>query len=260
MVAAKPSFAVISGADAGRQDGPCLASDVALIVTDNGDGCIVDLDGSFYAVSVVAAALIRDTLTHGREAAVANGAARYGVDSTRIGRDLDDLLDDLGRRGLLLRQSERRHRVEAREIMAGALAGLAHCLLRLPGTLRSRAWIALSFARLSFLVSGWNATAKAWRKRSVGPGTASKSQGGEHARAIDSAIRSAAARHLMNIDCKERALAGFALARRVGLPADLVVGVGFYPLAGHSWCEAGDTVIGDDASNCRRFAPAFRLS
>ncbi len=236
---------------------PGLAPDVALVVTEHGDGCIVDLAGSFYAVSPVAAAMLRDMLEGGRDFAIARSAARYGVDEARIAGDLDTLLGDLTRRGLLRRQ-DGRHRPGTRRIVAGALAGVTHRLLRLASTQRSRAWIALTFARLSFAVSGWNATVKAWQKR-LGGATAA-AHAGELARAIDGAIRSAASRHLMNVDCKERALASFALARCVGLPASLVVGVGFYPLAGHSWCETGNTVIGDEASHCRRFTPAFRLS
>lgn len=236
-----------------------LAPDVVLIVTEHGDGCIVDLDGSFYAVSPVAAAMLRDMLDGGRDAAVARSVARYGIDEARIACDLDTLLADLSRRGLLRRQ-DTPHRASMRPVVARAFAGVAHRLVRLAPTQRSRAWIALTFARLSFLVSGWNATVKAWQRRLNGLGSTSVAHTGELARAIDGAVRSVAAVHLMNVDCKERALASFALARCVGLPASLVVGVEFYPLAGHSWCESDDAVIGDEASHCHRFTPAFRLS
>ena len=234
-----------------------LAPDVALIVTEHGDGCIVDLDGSFYAVSPVAAGMLRDMLDGGREVAIARSAVRYGVDRARIAGDLDALLDDLTRRGLLQRGDASR-RWGTRRIVARSLAGVAYRLLRLAPTQRSRAWIALTFARLSFVISGWNATVKAWQRRLDGLNSAAHA--GELVRAIDGAVRGAASRHVMNVDCKERALASFALARCAGLPASLVVGVEFYPLAGHSWCETGSAVIGDEASHCRRFTPAFRLS
>jgi hypothetical protein len=129
------------------------------------------------------------------------------------------------------------------------------------GAHRSRAWIALALARLSFLMLGWNPTVKAWQKRLCeGRKAPPDAHASVLAQAIDDSVRSVAARHPMNIDCKERALASFALARCAGLPATLVVGVEFYPLAGHSWCETGSAVIGDEKSNCQRFTPAFRFS
>jgi hypothetical protein len=239
------------------QHGDALAADVALILAEHGDGCIVDLNGSFYAVSPVAAAMLRDTFADGRAVAIASNAARYGVEETRIAADLDSLLIDLRERGLL-RSTPARRRSGFRRVLAHAIAGMAQRALRLARSERARARIALTAARASFLISGWNVTVKAWCRRPheapMEPSPVTRAQ------AIDDAVRSVAARHMMNVDCKERALAGFALARFAGLPATLVVGVDFYPLAGHSWCETGDAVIGDEESHCRRFTPAFRLS
>ena len=147
-----------------------------------------------------------------------------------------------------------------RQVFAPAIAGMALGALRFARSHRRRAWIALTLARVSFLVSGWNATVEAWRRRLPAARGLVADLPEQSARAIDQAVRGAAAHHMMNVDCKERALACFALARMVGLPATLVVGVDFYPLAGHSWCESGPDVIGDEDAHCRRFTPAFRLS
>jgi hypothetical protein len=250
---------VVSSTDDGRAADYALARDVALVVTEHGDGCIVDLNGSFYAVSSVGAAMLRDTVEGGRAAAITRGAARYGVEETRIATDLDDLLGDLIRRGLL-RPGQTRRPSGIRHRLANTIAGMTRLALRLGRTERSRAGIALSLARVSFLLLGWNATVSAWRARlgaRLGGGHAASA---DSQRAIDEAVRGAAARHVMNVDCKERALACYALARSAGLPATLVVGVDFYPLAGHSWCEVGHAVIGDEETHCRRFTPAFRLS
>ncbi len=236
-----------------------LAPDVALVVIESGDGCVVDLSGSFYSLSPVATAMLRDIVTVGRDVAVTRSAGRYGVEEARIAADLDSFLGDMERRGLL--QSPRpRRRPGVRRMLAPAIAGLALGALRLARSQRGRARIALTLARLSFLVAGWNATVKAWRRRlpAAQGGVARLSE--QSARAIDEAVRHAAAGHVMNVDCKERALACFALARLTGLPATLVVGIDFYPLAGHSWCETGSSVIGDEEAHCRRFTPAFRLS
>jgi hypothetical protein len=262
--AAAASVLVMAGTEDGRPGGQAsgcaLAPDVGLIVTEQGDGCIVDLDGSFYAVSPVAAAMLRDTLELGRDAAIARNAGRYGVDESRIASDLDALLGDMTERGLLQLRQTRRPAV-ARRMLAGVIAGVTHRLLHLAGTPRARARLALTLARLSFITLGWSRTVKAWQKRLCNERKAlADSRTGEMVHAIDDAVRSAAARHMLNVDCKERALACFALARCAGLPATLVVGVGFYPLAGHSWCETGNLVIGDEAANCRRFTPAFRFS
>lgn len=199
--------------------------------------------------------MLRDTVESGRAVAITRNAARYAVEETRIATDLDDLLGDMIRRGLFQR-GRGRHPSGIRHALANAIAGTMRLALRLTRSERSRAWITLTLARVSFLLLGWNATVSAWRARLVGEPTASP-----NARcAIDAAVRSVGARHMMNVDCKERALACFALARAAGLPATLVVGVDFYPLAGHSWCESGPDVIGDEAAHCRRFTPAFRLS
>lgn len=254
--AADPSaLIVISSADDERQADYTLARDVALIVAEHGDGCIVDLNGSFYAVSSVGAAMLRDTVESGRAAAITRNAARYAVEETRIATDLDDLLGDMIRRGLLQR-GRGRQSPGIRRALANVIAGMMRLALRFARAERARAWIALTLARLSFLLLGWNATVGAWRARRGGERSASP----DARRAIDAAVRGVAARHMMNVDCKERALACFALARAAGLPATLVVGVDFYPLAGHSWCESGADVLGDEAAHCRRFTPAFRLS
>jgi len=199
--------------------------------------------------------MLRDTIEHGRAAAIARGAARYGVEETRIAIDLDDLIGDMVRRGLLQRGQGRRPSA-IRRLLATAIAGMTRQALRLARGEPARARIALTLARLSFVLLGWNATVSAWRAR-FGAGREATV---DAQRMIDAAVRGVAARHVMNVDCKERALASFALARTAGLPAALVVGVDFYPLAGHSWCEIGHSVIGDEEAHCRRFTPAFRLS
>lgn len=257
---------MITGADEGRRHARggvvcdhILARDVALIVIETGDGCVVDLSGSFYSLSPVATAMLRDVIAYGRDAAVARGAGRYGVEEARIAADLDSFLGDLERRGLL-QSRRRRPRPGIRWMLAPAIAGVALGALRLVRSQRGRARVALTLARVSFLISGWNATVAAWRRRLPAARGVPTEQPDPRARSVDEAVRRAAAGHAMNVDCKERALASFALARMIGLPATLVVGVDFYPLAGHSWCESGSAVIGDEEAHCRRFTPAFRLS
>ena len=53
-------------------------------------------------------------------------------------------------------------------------------------------------------------------------------------------------------DCLPRALAGFLLLRRAGVPATLHIGVKRYPFGAHAWvvCD-GQTVIGDTRDDWR---------
>jgi hypothetical protein len=71
-------------------------------------------------------------------------------------------------------------------------------------------------------------------------------------------VRKTAARSLISVECKERALACLALARKNGIPAQLVVGVTHYPLQGHVWVESGGRIISDNPEHCQRFEPVAR--
>jgi hypothetical protein len=75
----------------------------------------------------------------------------------------------------------------------------------------------------------------------------------ERIAAIEAVVARWAARHVLGMECKERSLACWALTRAAGLPAEMIIGADFYPLAGHVWCEAGARIISDDPQNCRRY-------
>jgi hypothetical protein len=79
-------------------------------------------------------------------------------------------------------------------------------------------------------------------------------------RAIDAFSRSMAASHPLPVECKERALATWALARISGVPAELVVGVHPFPLEGHCWCAYDGAVYSDDSERCAQFEPVWRCS
>jgi Transglutaminase-like superfamily len=74
---------------------------------------------------------------------------------------------------------------------------------------------------------------------------------------IDTAVRQAAARHILKVECKERALCCWVLARRAGVPAQLVVGICLFPLEGHCWCECGEWIFSDDRDRCASYHPVI---
>lgn len=244
-----------------------LSPDAALVVTGDGNGCVLDMNGKFFAVGPVGAEMLRIALESGPDAAVARIAGQYGVDPERVLADLDALVADMQARGILLRGTNDRH--PAGRLGARLVAGLVGGLFRMVTGPRSRVVVALAASRLSFALFGWRATVEAWTRHgsaAVAPGAEDETRA--IAAGIDRLVRDIAPRLWFDVDCKERALTCRMLARRAGLEADLVIGVAFYPLSGHCWCEVatGPTqaatrlVISDDAGTCGRYTAVFRYS
>jgi hypothetical protein len=83
---------------------------------------------------------------------------------------------------------------------------------------------------------------------------------GDQLDAIDDAVRGAASRSLISVECKERSLACLALTRDRGIRADLIVGVSHNPMQGHVWVEARGRILSDDPEHYRSFDPIARYS
>ncbi len=237
-----------------------LAPDVILLPAPDGTARLLDLGGQFYALPAVGAELLTDTLERGSAAAVRLTAERYGVEPRRVTDDLDEFLSRLEREGLVRRRLSRRE--PGRLTTALARVTLTPALVFIHRALRgtqSRAAALLALARLSFRLFGWSRTVRVWR-RCHPPNTAplSDAEGAEAAATIDEAVRRAAARHPITVECKERSLCCWALARRAGIPAALVVGISLFPLAGHCWCESGGRTLGDDRDRCEAYTPVAR--
>jgi hypothetical protein len=233
-----------------------LGADAALVIDSAGSSVLLDMNGEFYGISPVGAAMLKSALAHGRQAAVEALARRYRIEPARVGADLDRLLRDLTARGVVRggrAPVKRRHAVGAR-VAAGLLGGM----LRLSGKPGVRAAAALLASRLSFALFGWRATLDAWRSQFPQAGAAAVAP--QAARAIDLAVRRVAARDWTGVDCKERALSCFALARAENLPASVHVGIALYPLGGHCWCRIGDLVVSDEVERCDRFLPVFNYA
>jgi hypothetical protein len=234
-----------------------LAPDAALLVSEHGSGFAFDMRNSFYAMSEVGAFMLERTLRHGKANAVAAVAKAYDANPETIESDLQHFLDNLEQRGVILRRG-----AEAKPARASFCANLMaraakRALAHLPG-LNARAAAALTLARLSFALFGWDKTLGAW-KAYIPAALPSGEQPSTAQRAINDTVRTMSAKLPLGCNCKERALSSWALARRAGVSAALVVGVVQYPLGGHTWCETRDgTILGDEAEHCATFMPVFR--
>jgi hypothetical protein len=170
--------------------------------------------------------------------------------------DLQRFLAPLEQRGILERRGKGRCRKSRVSLLPAILLKMIVAILP-----RGKARIAalLALARISFHLSGWPATVAAW-KRQFPVRNHGHAFDQESARAIDEAVCTAAAHSPLGVNCKERALCCWALAREAGCPAELVIGVELFPLSGHCWCEAGPWVVSDHADKCARYIPALRYA
>ena len=79
-----------------------LAAEVVLVPVDDGSARVLDLQGQFFALSAVAAHMLRDVLERGPAGAVDSTVVRWGVDRARAQADVDTFLADLLKQGLLV--------------------------------------------------------------------------------------------------------------------------------------------------------------
>jgi len=241
-----------------------LAPEVLLVMVDDGSARIVDLDGAVAALDATAATMVEAVLRLGETGAGAELADGFGVEPRRIRTDLHAVLGDLVAQGVLCSGPSRLH-WRARQIrrrVASALSAVAVRWVGVGGTWEVRAWGALTLARLLLWMSGWSFTIGAWSAPGrAGWGTAGRvarsgNEGAGDLDAIAIAVTRVVARYPFPLDCKERALAAFALARASGLPARIVLGISLFPLALHAWCESGGEVVADQFDGyCDRYTP-----
>lgn len=240
-----------------------LALDVILVPVQDGTARLLDMSGRFYAVSALGARMLQDTLAQGTAAAVRSIAAQYRVDTTQVQRDVDTFLHELAKARLICHPLRRGRGRQASSIVTSllllpTLRGIYRCT----PSLRSRAWALLTLARLALPLFGWARTVAVWQQfhRQQRTEKPSLPAGAARITAIDEAVRAAAARHLLTMECKERAVCCWSLARAAGLPATLVVGINVFPLHGHCWCEIDHWIISDDRDRCARFHPVVTYS
>jgi hypothetical protein len=234
-----------------------LPPDVILLKVADGSARLLDMAGSFHAVSEVGARMLQETLAHGVDTAATRIAADYGVDRQRVRDDIAVFLRALEKQRLICSR---------RNVRRGGKPGPARLVLlpllraahRCKGT-AARARMLLIIARLSFGLLGWTRAIAIWKEAHAHlPARQPAASDTEVIEALDKAVGSAAASYPVVVECKERALCAWSLARAAGLEAALVVGVEVYPMAGHCWCEVGTRVVGDSRERAVWFAPVGR--
>jgi hypothetical protein len=239
-----------------------LPEDVVLAVVEDGTSRLLDLGGRFYGLSSVGSTKLTQTLRYGSEEAARRIATEYGVPFERVKSDIDQFLETLERSRLV-------ERLGAGEDLGDRIRGLMFSGLLWPARLvklaasplpeSARIWLLLTFAWLSLRLCGWAssvATLATLFPRLARPADPEKQACAVDR--IDRLVRSAAAKHPLPVECKERSICCWVLLRVGGWPSDLVVGVDLFPFLGHCWCESGDRTISDDPHRCERFVPVLR--
>ena len=241
-----------------------LAPEVLLVMVEDGSARIVDLDGAVAALDATATTMMEAALRSGEAGAVTELADSFGVEPERISTDLHAVLGDLATRGVLRSAASGLPR-RARGIRRRVALALSALTVRRASAGRTRgiqAWYALTAAYLALRLAGWSGTLGGWTapglpgSGNARPATGNSNDGSGDLDAIAVAVTRAVARHPFPLDCKERALAAFALARAAGLPARIVLGISLFPLALHAWCESGGQIIADQLDGyCDRYTP-----
>lgn len=223
-----------------RQDLPTgirLTKGVVLHQLD-GTARLIDAEwGRFFALDEIGAVMLSKALAAGPAAAASEVASEFGAALDEVAADLAGLLAGLQRQGLVIP-----HRPRRRDELA-------------PWWI----WLLLAAAFVSLRCLGMSRTLRLWRTWSR-PTRGSPAVDAGVVHAIDVAVRAAAASHVLNTQCKERALVAWHLLKRENLPAEIVIGIDLYPFAAHAWVESGGMTLTDSAEQCGAFIPVVRYT
>jgi Transglutaminase-like superfamily/Coenzyme PQQ synthesis protein D (PqqD) len=242
--------------------GYVLPPDIVLVMVQDGTGRLLNLGGSFYALTATAAAMLHEVLRAAPGTVVAQLAAHYLVPEDRIRADLLAMLTDLERKGLI----RRRGKVHILDSCLGFLTFVVlppalFCIHASPFSTHWKAKFLLGLSYLSFRIFGFARTLTAWRRCHRADRAARLLSDKEAVmREADAAVRITAAEHFLKTDCKERALACFSILVKQRVPARLVLGISLYPFAGHCWVECDGKVLTDYGDHCSRFTPVLTLA
>jgi hypothetical protein len=234
-----------------------LGPEVLLVPVEDGSARLLDFAGITFALSEVAARMLRDTLELGAAGAAESSARHWSVEPARVRADLEALLANLVQQGLLVDGDEPPRRPGfSQSHIAGIIAVLVRltCLLR--PTAAGKASGLLTVANLSCRWLGWAQTVRTWQRLFPSAACPLEGDAAEEARQmVDIAVRQTLAHSAMYHACKERGLTGWALARRAGLSPLLVIGISLCPLHAHCWAQLGPHFLGDSPDRCLPYQP-----
>ena len=236
-----------------------LAPDVILLVIQDGTARLLDVGGNFYTISQVGSSMLQEALREDTTTAAHKIATAYGANPQHIQNDLNIFLQDLEEKHLIEKPHRTSHVFQFKKTMLSLVffpfLGFVHAS---PVSVKTKMWILLTLAYVSFRLFGWPNTVRVWQHYyQKHAKKAAMSYPEMTVKAADEAVRAIAANHLLATECKERALSCWAFLHSVGLPAKLVVGVNLFPLTSHCWCEFEQTILSDDKGRCERFTPVL---
>ena len=222
--------------------------DVVVVERPDGTSWLLHMSANTLRLDTDSTQLLRSILDRGPDASAREIARSFAVDEDEVRRDVADFVADLRKQRVLVADEDPRgERGIPSRIIDKALA-LADR--------RGSAWTFLLAARVAVALFGWAATIRAWERRYPQPAAPR-----DDARAldqIDRVVRDTAARSLLHHECKERGLACLAMARRAGIPADLLIGLTYSPIAAHVWVECGERIISDLPEHCAPYEKVMR--
>ncbi len=235
-----------------------LKPNVILLVLLDGTARLLDLDGHFCAISATGALILTETLKLGSTTAVNRLVSEYGVQLSQAQEDVERFLKSLETRGVIYSSEgsvpQNKHIISDLSLL---LTPMLQCIGTLPLSLKRQAWLILALAYLSTRLFGWSRTITAWKTHRHEVSTHESQQEIDSiVKAVDLAVREAAAHHLLNVECKERALCSWWMAKEAGIPARLTLGVAFFPLTSHCWCEVNSDILADEperSESCTQF-------
>jgi Transglutaminase-like superfamily len=234
-----------------------LAPQVIFLRLQDGSARLLDLGGNFYAISQTGAQMLYETLTMGTATVATRLATEYHAELSQVHNDLQAFLRDLEQKRIISHKKRSRGTFQKKNTFSLLiLMLLLHCISVFPNRLERKAWALLTLASVSIRIFGWPKTIAGWHsslQKHVPSGTTTQLE--QTVREIDEVVRSVAARHLLHVECKERALSCWWLLSSAGFSAQLVLGVNLFPLECHCWCETGPFVLSDDRDWCEQFTP-----
>lgn len=242
-----------------RATGYQLHPDVVWIARPDGSTRLMHMSANVCAIDAESTALLASIIEVGPERSASELAARCEVDEAAAREDVGDFITGLRKQKLIQPLQHRKSSLE--HVRDGAARALVPAVVRLidlvTWNLRGKVRGLLWTARWAVAQFGWARAVREWER--VYPQPAADTPASvERLETIDHAVRQAASRSLIGVECKERSLVCLALARQSGIRAQLIVGVSHNPMQGHVWVEAEGRIISDDPEHYRSFDPVAR--